>query len=116
MLPTVLSENYFQNPLIPIDLMKQARVEANQDAEALFKLMRATRERKDFRPELSKIKLPTLVIHGEKDLLFPVHMGAEVVKAIPGSTFVVIPGAGHTLNLEGLGDTSREMLTFFASA
>ena len=66
MLPTVLSENYFQNPLIPIDLMKQARVEANQDAEALFKLMRATRERKDFRPELSKIKLPTLVIQDRK--------------------------------------------------
>lgn len=54
MLPSVLSENYFLNPLIPIDLMKQTRQEANEDKQALFKLMRATKERIDYRPELKK--------------------------------------------------------------
>ena len=34
MLPSVLSENYFLNPLIPIDLMKQTRQEANEDKQA----------------------------------------------------------------------------------
>jgi 3-oxoadipate enol-lactonase len=112
MLPTVLSEGYFQNPLIPIDLMKQARVEANQDAEALFKLMHATRERGDFREELSKLKVQTLVIHGEKDLLFPLHMGQEVARSIPGAQLKVIRNVGHTLNLEGIKETSSEILTF----
>ncbi|HRG00178.1 MAG TPA: alpha/beta hydrolase [Bacteroidia bacterium] len=102
MLPSVLSENYFLNPLIPIDLMKQTRQEANEDKQALFKLMRATKERIDYRPELKKITIPTIVIQGEKDLLLPVHMAGEVAKAIPNSQFKVIPHVGHTLNLEAV--------------
>lgn len=102
MLPSVLSENYFLNPLIPIDLMKQTRQEANEDKQALFKLMRATKERIDYRPELKKIIIPTIVIQGEKDLLLPVHMAGEVAKAIPNSQFKVIPHVGHTLNLEAV--------------
>lgn len=102
MLPSVLSENYFLNPLIPIDLMKQTRQEANEDKQALFKLMRATKERVDYRPELIKISVPTIVIQGEKDLLLPVHMAGEVAKAIPNSQFKVIPHVGHTLNLEAV--------------
>lgn len=102
MLPSVLSENYFLNPLIPIDLMKQTRQEANEDKQALFKLMRATKERVDYRPELKKITVPTIVIQGEKDLLLPVHMAGEVAKAIPNSQFKVIPHVGHTLNLEAV--------------
>lgn len=102
MLPSVLSENYFLNPLIPIDLMKQTRQEANEDKQALFKLMRATKERIDYRPELKKITIPTMVIQGEKDLLLPVHMANEVAKSIPNSQFKVIPHVGHTLNLEAV--------------
>lgn len=102
MLPSVLSENYFLNPLIPIDLMKQTRQEANEDKQALFKLMRATKERIDYRPELKKITVPSIVIQGEKDLLLPVHMAGEVAKAIPNSQFKVIPHVGHTLNLEAV--------------
>jgi 3-oxoadipate enol-lactonase len=100
MLPFVLSENYFSNPLIPIDLMKQGRADLNNDPEALRKLMVATRERPDFRTLLNKINNPTLVIHGEMDLLFPVHMGEMVSKCIPDSNFLVINKFGHTLNLE----------------
>jgi pimeloyl-ACP methyl ester carboxylesterase len=102
MLPNVLSEGYFKNPLIPIDLMKAARQEANEDKQALFKLMRATKERPDYRPELKKITTPTIVIQGEKDTLFPVHMAQEVADSIPNSKLVVIPFAGHTLNLEAI--------------
>lgn len=106
MLPSVLSEAYFTNPLIPIDMIKQARQASNEDTVALFKLMKATRERPDFRPELGKITRPSLVIQGEKDLLFPVHMAAEVARAIPGCKLEVIPHAGHTLNLEAVPQMS----------
>lgn len=102
MLPSVLGENYFANPLIPIDLMKQARQEANNDKDCLFKLMRATKEQSDYRPQLKNITAPTLVIQGEKDVLFPVHMANEVAKAVPNGTMEVIPNVGHTLNLEAV--------------
>lgn len=114
MLPSVLSENYFLNPLIPIDLMKQTRQEANEDKQALFKLMRATKERIDYRPELKKITIPTIVIQGEKDLLLPIHMAGEVAKAIPNSQFKVIPHVGHTLNLEAVPQMVKAMKDFIS--
>jgi 3-oxoadipate enol-lactonase len=102
MLPSVLSEQYFTNPLIAIDMMKQARQESNDDAKALFKLMRATKERGDYRPALQRLNVDAMVIQGEKDLLFPVHMANDVAKAIPGCKLEVIANAGHTLNLEAV--------------
>lgn len=112
MLPSVLSEEYFINPLIPIDMMKESRKELNQNTGAILKLMRATKERSDYRQELRSINIPTLVIQGEKDLLLPVHMAIEVHRNIKGSSFVVIPRAGHTLNLEHVSDVSRLILDF----
>lgn len=112
MLPSVLSEDYFKNPLIPIELMKQARQEVNGEKEALFKLMQATKERPDYRKELTKITTPTLVIQGEKDLLLPVHMAVEVHNHIPKSILKIIPAVGHTLNLEAVPQMCREIKSF----
>lgn len=100
MLPSVLSEDYFSNPIIPIQMMKDARLDAQQNKQAVFHLMQATKERKDYRQELEKINVPTLIIQGEKDLLLPVHLANEVHKHIKNSQFKVIKNAGHTLNLE----------------
>lgn len=116
MLPNVLSEEYFLNPLIPIDLMKESRKELNLNAGALLKLMRATKERSDYRKELRSITTPTLIIQGEKDLLLPVHMANEVHLNITGSTFIVIPRAGHTLNLEQVPFVSSIIQEFIKQA
>ncbi len=112
MLPSVLGESYFTKPIIPIDLMKQARTDANNDSAALFKLMRATKERPDYRPMLKNITAPTLIIHGEKDLLLPVHLATEIHKAIPNSVLEIIPNVGHTLNLEAIVQASQLILNF----
>jgi len=100
MLPSVLSEDYFSHPIIPIQMMKEARLDAQQNKQAIFNLMQATKERKDYRPNLEKINVPTLIIQGEKDLLLPVHLANEVHKHIKDSKIKVISNAGHTLNLE----------------
>lgn len=100
MLPYVLSDVYFQNPLTPIDAMKTARKSAQPDPESIKKLMTATQQRADYIESLKKIKVPTLVIQGEKDLLFPPFMAKEVADAIKNAQLEIIPNAGHTLNLE----------------
>lgn len=112
MLPSVLSENYFANPLIPIQAMKEMRKETNQNPEAILNLMRATKERKDYRPELVRITAPTLVIQGEKDLLLPVHLANAVHLQIKGSQFIVIKNAGHTLNLEHVPEVCGDISKF----
>jgi 3-oxoadipate enol-lactonase len=115
MLPSVLSEEYFKNPLIPINKLKESRKELNQNGEAIFKLMRATRERPDYRKQLRRISAPTLIIQGGKDLLFPVHLAEEVQKNIKGSQLKIISNAGHTLNLEHVRDVCELISDFLAS-
>jgi 3-oxoadipate enol-lactonase len=100
MLPTIFSENYFEHPLVPMESLKSIRQAINDDPEPLKKLMKATEQRGDYREQLKAIKKPTLIIHGEKDLLLLEHMGKSVAEAIPNSRFEVIKNAGHTLNLE----------------
>jgi 3-oxoadipate enol-lactonase len=102
MLPVVLGEDYFESPLIPIDTLKQMRVSAALTTDNLLNLMKATEVRKDYREDLKKVSIPTMIIHGRKDLLIPVHMAEEIHKAIKESEFRIIENAGHTLNLEAI--------------
>lgn len=112
MLPTIFSENYFLNPLIPIETLKNAKQDLNTDAEALKKLMTATENRGDYRKKLNAVKCPTLIIQGERDALFPVHMAEEVRDSIPGSKLEVVMGVGHTLNLEAVPQSVKLIADF----
>lgn len=114
MLPSVLSESYFKNPIIPIEVMKNARKEANGNNEAIFKLMRATKERADYRPLLKTILTPTLILHGEKDLLLPVHLAQSVHENIHNALFYVLPNTGHTLNLESVDEVCQHIQKFLS--
>ena len=46
---------------------------------------------------LSKLALPTLVIHGDADPLVPVDGGRATARAIPGARLEIISGMGHEL-------------------
>ena len=47
------------------------------------------------RDRLSSIQVPTLVIHGTADPLFPLEHGQALVDEIPGAELLVLEGAGH---------------------
>ena len=47
--------------------------------------------------KLSAIKVPTLVIHGREDPLFPFEAGRDTAEAILGSELIIINGMGHSL-------------------
>lgn len=50
----------------------------------------------DFREDLRKIKLPTLVIHGDADRILPIGAtGSRIQEAVPGSRMVVVAGGPH---------------------
>jgi pimeloyl-ACP methyl ester carboxylesterase len=44
---------------------------------------------------LGSIRVPTLVVHGDADILVPVENGRRVAAAIPGARLLEIPGMGH---------------------
>lgn len=58
----------------------------------------------DFRDDLKKVDVPTLVIHGDDDQIVPLAVGGgRSSKLIAGATLKVYPGAPH-----GLMSTHRE--------
>lgn len=54
--------------------------------------------------KLSKLDVPTVVLHGEADPLIPKAGGEATARAIPGAELRIIPGMGHDLP-EPLYDT-----------
>jgi 3-oxoadipate enol-lactonase len=54
----------------------------------------------DVRDHAQEIKVPTLVLVGDHDLVTPVDLSSELVDLIPDARMRVIAGAGHLSNLE----------------
>ncbi len=70
----------------------------------------------DFRADLAKIKLPTLVIHGDSDAIVPFEVsGARTHKAISGSRLSLIKGAPHGFNLSHSAEFNKSLLEFLAA-
>jgi pimeloyl-ACP methyl ester carboxylesterase len=63
----------------------------------------------DWRPELAKLDVPTLVIHGSDDPLVRPSWGRATAEAIPGSELLMIEGMGHDLP-RGAWDTLIEAI------
>ncbi|RRU08734.1 alpha/beta hydrolase [Stenotrophomonas sp. 278] len=58
----------------------------------------------DFRGDLKKFNVPTLVIHGDDDQIVPIDVAGRMsAKLIPGAKLLVYPGAPH-----GLTDTHKD--------
>ena len=73
--------------------------------------------RTDFRADLEKIKIPTLVIHGDSDAIVPLEVsGARTHKAIPGSVLKVVKGAPHGFNASHAAEFNEGLLAFLSSA
>ncbi len=51
----------------------------------------------DRRPELARLRVPTLVIHGTHDPLMPIAAGRDTARHIPGARLLEIEGMGHDL-------------------
>src|SRR5260370_40352670 len=46
-------------------------------------------------PYLATIRARTLIVHGDRDPLYPINMAVELYAAIPCSYLWVIPNGGH---------------------
>ena len=72
--------------------------------------------RTDFRGDLAKVKVPTLVIHGDSDAIVPFEVsGARTHKAIAGSRLSLIKGAPHGCNASHAAEFNKSLLDFLAS-
>lgn len=70
----------------------------------------------DFRADLQKIRVPTLVLHGDSDATVPFEgSGRRTHEAIEGSQLTVLKDAPHGCNLSHADEFNRALLAFLAA-
>jgi pimeloyl-ACP methyl ester carboxylesterase len=78
----------------------------------LHSTLKNAEEALKFKSQLSKISVPTLLIWGEKDLIFPLSVGEGLHQDIPSSTLKVIKKSGHIPMWETPDEVNEAILSF----
>lgn len=67
----------------------------------------------DFRGDLARVDVPTLVIHGDADRIVPLAVsGKRTQEAVKDSRIVVIEGGPHGINWTHAGRVNQELIAF----
>jgi pimeloyl-ACP methyl ester carboxylesterase len=98
MLPKLFGAQLMNSP--PPYVQETSAVILRTDPRACAAAQRGMAERVDYRPQLARIDLPTLVLCGEKDVISPPKEMREIAAAIPNARYVEIPAASHMAPLE----------------
>ena len=61
---------------------------------------------------IEQIKVPTLVITGDEDKVYPPAMAKDIARRIPGAELVTMQGVGHLSNLEQPDEFNQAVLDF----
>jgi 3-oxoadipate enol-lactonase len=64
--------------------------------------------------ELPSVAVPTLVVHGDADLLVPTENGKRLAARIPHAELILVPGAGHMLQTDARDVVRDGVLRFLA--
>jgi len=83
--------------------------------QAIADALHGLAARPDSGPTLATVRVPTLVLVGEEDVLTPPADSEAMAAAIPGARLEVVPRAGHLANLERPDAVNAALLAFLAS-
>jgi non-heme chloroperoxidase len=71
----------------------------------------------DFREDLKRVNIPTLVVHGNADRILPIDAtGKRTHEAIKGSRLVIVEGGPHGLNWTHAEEVNRALVDFLEQA
>lgn len=74
--------------------------------------LQGMRDRPDSTPLISQISCPVLILHGADDQLIPVSEAELMSQKVKNSRLVVLPEAGHLLNMEQPDKFNRAVQDF----
>ncbi len=77
----------------------RSRVRRRPDPEGIRCMWEAWR-RFDVADRLEEVRQPALVLHGDADRISPLENARFLVEHLPGAELVVLPGVGHSPNVE----------------
>ena len=115
--PQFVNDFYSANGVLkvtPQDVADAVELAEQSDQKAALGAMNAFATT-DFREDLKKVAVPTLVIHGDADAVVPFEgSGKRTAASIPGSEVVVIADAPHGVNVSHTEEWNAAVLAFLA--
>ena len=84
----------------------------NTSEKSVIKTLLALSKRKETCSKLSEIKVPVLILVGDKDKITPPEAAQFMHEEINGSVMSIIKNAGHLSNLENLGQFNELLKRF----
>jgi pimeloyl-ACP methyl ester carboxylesterase len=96
LLPQLVHPAHVEGPVGAAVQAMAARV----GAEAYVRQQKAILARPDFRPWLGEIKIPTLVIVGDHDVMTPPAEARIIQQGIAGARLEIVPDCGHLPPME----------------
>jgi non-heme chloroperoxidase len=71
----------------------------------------------DFRKDVARVDVPTLVLHGDADRIVPINAaGARTAKLIKGARLVVVKDGPHAINWTHADEVNTELVNFLGKA
>lgn len=107
-----LAPKLFAAGTSPEAVARAREIAAEQPVESLVASVEAMRDRFDSTTTLAHIKVPALVLVGEKDAVTPPLAAKEIVTGLVEGRYAEIAGAGHLSPLERPAEFNEEVLVF----
>lgn len=110
MMPKMFCEETFRNRPELVEKLRTIMESCSPTtiANACF----AMRDRADRTADLPNLKMPVMVILGEKDIIIPSQMGEMMAGACKRGEFVLIKGAGHLAPMEVPAEVNKALARF----
>jgi 3-oxoadipate enol-lactonase len=110
MLPRLFGEELARSD---VDFVRETkRVMLSTPPQTCAAALRGMAEREDYRAKLDKIRVPALILCGEKDIIAPAATMRDTAHAIPGAVYREIADAGHMAPLEKPQETNAALAGF----
>jgi non-heme chloroperoxidase len=114
---TEFFKNFYNTDLLLGKRVSEQAVQASwnvaADASAAASLACVPTWHEDFRKDLTRVDIPTLVIHGDADRILPIGAsGLRTAKLIKGARLSVVKDGPHCITWTHADEVNRELLNF----
>lgn len=109
--PTLITERTMREKEAFLEKMLRLDIETPTPAETVVNQMAAVGEF-DTYERLASIEAPTMVLHGDSDVLIPTENARILHERIPGSMLEIMPEAGHMFFWDHPEQTAEVLASF----
>ena len=114
---TEFFKNFYNTDLLLGKRVSEQSIQASWNiaaaASATASLACVSSWQEDFREDLKRIDVPTLVIHGDADRIVPISAsGLRTAKLIKGASLVTVKNGPHCITWTHADEVNRELVNF----